>query len=624
MSGVQTQRAAAQSQVNWTSTNANPEGTNFVQQDQVGPGDVGSLGVSWVLPFPASPSTVPGLSAPGQGAMTPPLVVDGVVYVTMSDLEVMAVDASDGAVLWTYTPILNVTGLPLGLLEGHVHGMTYHDGDVWVNLPDCSVVALDGATGDVARRVTGLCAGVPGNAGLYDYSGTPVVFYRDVMVWMSSVSEGTDAGRGVVVGYNLTSGESWRWYVTPPAGGDPDWDADSCPPTSCTGNVQAYPGDWGNMSLYDGRARGGAGPGWGQAAVDGEDGLVILGTSQPSPDWNATFRQGPDLYSDSIVALDASDGRMTWFYQTTPHDLFDFDCGWNVALANVTVDGEDRTVAFKACKNGYLYALDAKSGASLWAFDPPSVVRLNTQNAEYTSTGTYDPAQPWIDYPSTGQFEQCPGEYGAIESDIAVAYGKVYVAVQNLCSVGKVSDVSGFGDDEWGASGLLPVSTRVNTTIYAVDAQNGTAAWSNFLQGEPFRGWLTATGGLVFASTLGGSILALDAQTGGVDGEVRVGPGLYEGVTVGSASDGTVMLFQLVSSSSYLTSVQGVPGALLAYSVQGGGSSAPDDTLPWTLAGALGAVVTVLLVDRALLMKKDRAQKPAGTPSPRTSQTPIL
>ena len=115
----------------------------------------------------------------------------------------------------------------------------------------------------------------------------------------------------------------------------------------------------------------GAGPSFGDPVVDTHHGIVFVSTSQASPDWNGTYRPGPDLYADSIIALNTTNGHMLWFYQTTPHDLFDFDCGWNTVLGNVTSGGSAQEVVFKACKNGYVYAIGALTGALLWYFNPP-------------------------------------------------------------------------------------------------------------------------------------------------------------------------------------------------------------------------------------------------------------
>ena len=94
-------------------------------------------------------------------------------------------------------------------------------------------------------KISDMCKGIPGNAGDYDSSGVPPVFDGNTMIWSSSVSEGTDVGRGFVAAYNMTDGALlWRWYVAPPAGGDDNWDTDSCSTNStstCHGNVIALP-----------------------------------------------------------------------------------------------------------------------------------------------------------------------------------------------------------------------------------------------------------------------------------------------------------------------------------------------------------------------------------------------
>ncbi len=232
--------------------NANGNHTNYVPQDQVSASNVQNLQVAWTFPFPAA-YNVPGLAVTGEGSISPPLVVNGTVFVLTNFLTVYAINGETGAVVWSYVAQLNTTGLPLGPLVGHMHGMNYYRGDLWVNLPDCSVLALNALSGAVVMRIRDICAGIPGNAGFYDSSGVPPVFDGDTMIWTSSVSEGTDVGRGFVAAYDITDGQLlWRWYVAPPAGGDPNWDADSCSvnaTSSCHGNVSPYVGDWGGMGM---------------------------------------------------------------------------------------------------------------------------------------------------------------------------------------------------------------------------------------------------------------------------------------------------------------------------------------------------------------------------------------
>ena len=580
--------------VEWPYMNSDANATNYVRQGQITATTVGSLNVKWVYPFPSVPS-VAGLNQTGEGAIAPPLVVNGTVYVVTNFLWVYAFDAATGSVLWTFAGELNTTGLPLAPLMGHIHGINYYKGQVWVSLPDCSVYGLDAATGAVKTKITGICAGVPGNSGVYTAEQVPPTFYKDTMIWSSSVAVGTAVGRGFVAAYDISSGKGrllWRWFVTPGAGGDPNWDTSSCS-LPCHGNVAPFPGDWGRMG-YGNMTMAGAGPSFGDPVVDARHGIVFVSTSQPSPGWNGTYRPGPDLYADSIVALNittgSQNGQMLWFYQTTPHDLYDFDCGWNTVLGNATEGGTIHEAVFKACKNGYVYALDALTGTLLWNFNPPSLKRSNTINANYVVTGNYSANLPWINYPSKSQFKQCPGEEGGIEADIALAYGMVYVAAHNFCTFGQVTSVQALGANVWGAQYLTQDSKDANTTIYAVDESSGKVVWSYFIPTVPYRGWLTATGGMVLAGSLDGNIYFLDARSGSLIQRQYLGTPLYEAPTLGATASGEVYLYQLVGVAAYGAFEQAVPGFLMAL------APAPSGLFSyWDLVG-LAAVAGLVAV----------------------------
>lgn len=593
--------------------NANANATNYFPQNQVRAATVQDLQVAWTFPFPTAPP-VPGLTTPGQGAISPPLVVNGTVYVVTNFLTVYAINGETGGQLWSYVPQLNTTGLPLSPLSGHMHGINYYRGDIWVSMPDCSAHALDALTGRLVMKIARICADIPGNAGNYDSSGVPPVFFGDTMIWTSSVSEGTDVGRGFVAAYSLANQSLlWRWYVTPAAGGDRAglWDSGSCPQSSCHGNVSPVKDDWGLMGPpLGGGASAGAGPSFGDPIVDAKHGVAFVSTSQPSPDWNGSYRPGPNLYSDSVVALNARNGSMIWFYQTTPHDLYDFDCGWNTVLGNATIGGKVHETIFKACKNGYVYALDALTGDLLWYFDPPAVARSLTGNADYVGTKNYSATLPWIDYPSSKQFRQCPGNNGAVESDIVFAYSKVYVATYNFCTFGTVAPVTIKGSQYWGVAGLQPDSQHANTTIYAIDASTGQQSWSYFIPTVPFRGWLTGTGGLIFAGSLDGDIHVLDAFSGNRVYDIHVGPPLYESPTVGFGADGRVYMYQLTGAPSYGAFAGGFPGDLIAYTLNSPTTSTSWEAYaPAVLAGVLAAVVAGLLIENRSLRKASAASK---------------
>src|SRR5207249_7100249 len=156
--------------------------------------------------------------------------------------------------------------------------------------------------------------------------------------------------------------------------------------------------DWGNFGFNGTNSYAGAGPGWGGSwALDPSTGIAYVGTAQPSPDWNATTRPGPNLWSDSVMAIDVTTGKLVWAFQTTAHDLWDWDCSWSVMLANATVNGQMTKVVYKACKNGYFYALDAATGNMLWYFNPPNI--NSTQHSQLNDPlKTPDLTKGWSTY----------------------------------------------------------------------------------------------------------------------------------------------------------------------------------------------------------------------------------
>ena len=187
---------------------------------------------------------------------------------------------------------------------------------------------------------------------------------------------------------------------------------------------------------------------------------------------------------------------MIWFYQTTPHDLYDFDCGWNTVLGQRHPGGSTQEAVFKACKNGYVYAMNALTGRC-----SGTSTRHRRQEPhgerELRGDGNYSATLPWINYPSTQEFEQCPGENGAIESDIAFAYSMIYVATLQLLHLWAGRPGERGRAPRLGVTDLTPDWQQANTTIYAIDASTGTTwSWSYFMPTIPYRGWLTASNGL--------------------------------------------------------------------------------------------------------------------------------
>lgn len=619
ITGVKSRSSISSLSQNWDYMNHDSNASNFSPQTQINLQNVNQLKLDWLFPFP-SVTSVTGLNETGSGSITPPIVVDGIVYLETNFLRVYAIDAQTGDILWSYDPTLNITGLPVASLIGHIHGIDYYNGNIWIRLPDCSIEALNALTGVVELDITKICVGIPGNAGQYDTDGTSPVFYNNVLITGASDADGSNAGRGFVAAYNISTGSLlWRWFIVPPAGGDPNWDSEDQVQLANgsivsygvpTGNVMPYQNDWGTMGYNGTSTLAGGGIGWGDFAVDTKMGLVFVGTTEPAPNENATFRPGPNLFSDSIIALKVTTGKMLWYFQTTPHDLYNFDCGWNVVLGSVSINGSTEGAVFKACKNGYLYAINEITGKLLWFFNPPAVAREDTINANYAETGYYNATLPWTNYPSNQTFIQCPGLNGGIEADIASAYGKIYIASYNFCVSGDITSVGRPSSADWGITNIQYLTEQANTTIYAVNANTGKPVWSYFIPYVPYRGWLTVSAGMIFAGSVDGNIYVLNANTGALVSKIYLGTSLYTSPTIGADASGSMMLFQLIGSPAYGPFDENVPGDLIAFGLPSSTSTFSNPVFNYSASIALGmslAYITIVVL-RTFVLKRRSLQ----------------
>jgi len=599
---------------NWEYVNFDSNGTNFNPQSQLSRENVQALELKWTYPIPANsePAVNIGNGYYGvkfhEGSTTPPIIVNGTVYIITNYYRLIALNASNGKIIWTFQYQADLAEarkkLPLAGVAGHLHGFYYIDGNLVFPGIKCDVVAVDALTGKPAWTLEDVCAGIPGNSGLYggvfDY---PPMLYKhgNMLILQSALMDGI-AGRGFVAGYDYLSKQlKWRFYTAPPAGGDPDWAVrvrgkvwiESIKATEIP--VEMLKNDWGDLGMlkfqgmapwgvfYDGNiSRAGTGTVWGQMVVDEETGIVYFGVSQPTPGNNATYRPGPNLFSDSVVALNANNGELVWAHQTTTHDLWDWDCGWNVVLGKIGA----RKAIFKSCKNGILYAFDASDGEMIWYFNAPSYRRsdftpfhadskLNSGPKNNSMIGNWDPRNPetfqrkWQNWPSIGPFWENPTANGGVESDIAYDGNTVYVATYNFWGYMQVSNTEGI----FNVGGFYlqsPESRKGNTTIWAVDASTGKPKWSYYIDGVGHRGGLTISGGVLYAASPDGNLYALDSATGKMLLKRFFGERLNIPPTIGATKDGSMLLFQVVGGTAFANTFHGaignpVPGALMAF-----------------------------------------------------------
>ena len=366
----------------WRHYAADLQSSRYSPLDQIDKGNVARLRVAWRRPQvdPALLTANPTARASNRYTATP-IMADGVLYTPDGFGLVEAIDPSTGRTLWVQSPLAPGTQ---GLMSGGAHwGVS-----IWGEANDARIFttrgpylfALDAKTG---RPVAGFGDGgkVDLNVGLgplmqtFRWSGVPVVA-RDVVVIGSSMLEQDSArGRtgppGDVRGYDVRTGAlRWTFHVIPRAGeaGIETWE----------GGSAAYTG---------------AGNVWSMISVDEDLGYVYLPTSSATNDMYGGHRLGDNLYTSSIVCLDAKTGKRVWHFQTVHHDLFDYDNPAAPMLADITVGGRRIKAVVQVTKQGLVFVLDRVTGRPVWPIEERPVPQ-STVPGERTSATQPIPTRP--------------------------------------------------------------------------------------------------------------------------------------------------------------------------------------------------------------------------------------
>ena len=298
---------------------------------QITPANVRSLQMAWLRQTQSYPG----------GFQATPLVVDGVMYTVEAPNNVLALDAASGRLLWK----LPYNAPPTARVAGHVsnRGLAILGGTLFVGTIDAHLLAIDAYSGKLLWDVTVADARDPACtlARCYGITNAPLVVKDKVIVGVAGGDDGTVGKgiRGFIAAFEPKTGkEAWRFY-TIPAPGEPG----------------------GNTWSGDSWKTGGAGV-WVTGSYDPELNLTYWGTGNPSPTGSASTRLGDNLYSASVVALDADTGKLRWHYQFTPHDDFDWDAAQIPVLVDLVRHDRLRKVMLWANRNGFLYMLDRATG----------------------------------------------------------------------------------------------------------------------------------------------------------------------------------------------------------------------------------------------------------------------
>ena len=566
--------------------------TGFNPQTQINKDNVNDLELKWVHAWPL-PESIDGIE-PRVGSIANPIIVDGIVYNRMEDLRISAIDAKTGKEIWSFQAdpyLVNIEiakrDLPVNLdfypsLSSHAHSFSFAENKIFAPWPNCQVFGLNAKTGEIEFKLkTPTCKGLEGNEGLFkglQSSGPVFDTINRVLIYGTGGREAVEGGRGAFRGYSLDSGELlWTFYLMPPQDvGDPEWTVRVADKGWIQGiRASDIPedilrNDWGECPDNCGFGKGDMGIGWGQWAVDEDKGIAYLATGNPSPSWNATYRPGPNVFSNSVLAIETKTGNLLWWHQIVAHDLGDLDCSWNTVLADI--DGT-KTV-FKLCKGAFLYAMNAETGELIWSTDYHPYVKRGAIGPEPNFDFALDPLnkddmnKPWVSYP--GNEPNWRKESGGAESDVAFAYGKVFSTTYHKWSLQKITAVEPSMRDAWGRISIYSdKELAANATVWAHDAKTGELIWKYDIDKIGIRGGVTASGEMIWFCDTDGVIRALDEENGKLLWERSQGHQCPVQPSFGADKDGNIKIFSLIGSGGVLGRTEPIPGALLAYGLSG-------------------------------------------------------
>ena len=464
---------------NWLTHGGDTDETHYSRLKMIDTSNIERLGLQW------------SLDLPGEASLAgTPLAVDGVLYFTGDHAAVYAVEATTGKLLWRYDPELwksNPAGLRLHY--AYTHGPAYADGRVFACTLDGHLFALDAKSGDLLWSVQTLPADPP-DPRMYT-SGAPRVFNGKVILGNS----GGDAGaRGYVTAYEAATGKfTWRFYVTP---GSPDENKDD--PAQ-----QRAAATWGTGEFW--KTGTGGGP-WDSIVFDQALNQIYVATGNPigTPPDVRSPGGGDNLYTSSIVALNADTGRYVWHYQIDPRDGWDYDATEQITLAELRIHGKRRPVLMQAPKNGFFYVIDRKSGKVISAEKYSKVTW-----ADHIDLKTGRPVEtPHIREPGADVWPGSNGAHSWQAMSFSPKSGLVYIpGMQNGVHFGVPGGMgTGF------ASSTDPRNGK--GALIAWDPVQQREAW--YVQHTFFfnGGTLSTGGGLVFQGTADGNFTGYDDTTG--------------------------------------------------------------------------------------------------------------
>jgi alcohol dehydrogenase (cytochrome c) len=514
----------------------------------------------------------------------------GVIYIVTGADDVFALSVETGEILWQYTADLDQT-IHTVCCGWTSRGVAIGDGKVFVGQLDAKLVALDQRTGDPVWVTQA-------ERWQESFTITSAPLYYDGMVITGFA--GADRGtRGRVKAYDASDGSLlWTFYTIPGPGevGHDTWPADS------------------DVWQFGGAAV------WQTPAVDPELGLIYFSTANPGPDYSGSIRPGDNLFTSSIVAVDAASGEYRWHFQEVHHDIWDYDASNPVLLFDVTIAGRERRGIVEVGKTGFAYILDRETGEPLIGIEERPVPQEPRQSTAATQpyplgesvvpqsvdvaplgyelindgrifTPFFGP-EPVIARPSIwGGASWPPNSYDPVRETLFVCASDF----PGTFAGGHFEMDTPTNEESWtGGIAGNPRMPRLGQFV-AMDVKTNTAVWRTQWPDQCYSGSAATAGGLVFTGRNDGRLMALDSGSGSLLWEFQTGAGVNTSASV-FAHDGEQYVVVLSAGNSLIGSAHG--DSVWLFGLNGTlDEAAPADT----------PLVPVSLSNNALLRPPDLA-----------------
>ncbi|NBA88213.1 PQQ-binding-like beta-propeller repeat protein [Emticicia sp. CRIBPO] len=321
----------------WPEYLGGPDRNHYSSLTQINPGNVKNLKVAWSYETPEA----------GQMQVNP-IIVDGVLFGVTSSVQAFALDAATGKEIWRF-------GDPLKSWSSTSRGVTY-----WSDGEDKRILYTVGPNLYALNAKTGKPVESFGDGGKIDLhtglpeiakdkfliSNTPGTLFEDLIIMPLRLSEDADAAPGDIRAFNVRTGKlAWTFHTIP------------------------YPGEFGYETFPKDAYKNtytGAANNWAGMSVDRKRGIVYVPTGSAAYDFYGGNRKGANLFSNSLLALDAKTGKRIWHFQTTHHDIWDRDLPAPPNLITVTKNGKKIDAVAQVTKQGYVFVFDRVTGKPLF------------------------------------------------------------------------------------------------------------------------------------------------------------------------------------------------------------------------------------------------------------------